>query len=138
MNRDDRAEPIVRPAEHHLQLMLFEFGARRGERSFGLAGRVGILGAFFLGHLEKHARLLEAIAQALESLDLAFKLVLFLQDALRVLGRSQNSCLLESSRSSFWRAVSLGRSKTPPELVRAGFEIAQLFSDVADHVWVFP
>jgi hypothetical protein len=76
----------VWPAEHHLQLMLFEFGARGGQRSFGLAGRVGILGAFFLGHLEKHARLLEAIAQALESLDLAFKLVLFLQDALRVLG----------------------------------------------------
>jgi hypothetical protein len=27
----------------------------------------------------------------------------------------------------------LGTSKTPPEFVRAGFEIAELFSDVADH-----
>jgi len=36
--------------------------------------------------LEKHARLLEAIAQALEAIDLALELVLFLQDVLRVLG----------------------------------------------------
>jgi hypothetical protein len=36
--------------------------------------------------VEEHARLLEAIAQAFESLDLAFELVLLFQDALRVLG----------------------------------------------------
>ena len=66
--------------------MLFQLGARRGERSFGFARGVGVVGAFFFGHLEKHARLLEAIAQALKSLDLAFELVLFSQHALGVLG----------------------------------------------------
>jgi len=65
--------------------MLFEFGARRGQRGYGLARGLGIVGAFFLGHLEKHARLLEAITQALEAVDLAFELVLFFQDALRIL-----------------------------------------------------
>jgi len=65
--------------------MLLEFGARRGERGFGLARGFGIVVAFFLGHLEKHARLLEAIAQALKSLDLAFELVLFLENTLCVL-----------------------------------------------------
>jgi hypothetical protein len=64
--------------------MLLQFGARRSEGGLSLARRFGIVGAFFLGHLEKDARLFEAIAQALESLDLAFKLILFLQDALCV------------------------------------------------------
>jgi hypothetical protein len=66
--------------------MLVEFGARRGQCGLGFARGLGIVGAFLLGHLEKHARLLEAIAQALEAVDLAFKLVLFPEDALRVLG----------------------------------------------------
>ena len=82
MNRDDRAEAIVLAAEHHLQLMLFEFDARRGEGGFGLTRGLGILGAFFLGHLEKYARLLEAFAQAPKSVDLAFELILFAQNGL--------------------------------------------------------
>jgi hypothetical protein len=66
--------------------VLLQFGARRGQSSLGLARGLGIIGAFFLGHLEKHARLLEAIAQALEALDLAFELILFAQYCLGVLG----------------------------------------------------
>ena len=66
--------------------MLLQFGPRRRERGLGLARGLGIVGAFFLGHLEKHARLLEAFAQALVSFELALELVLFSQDALGGLG----------------------------------------------------
>ena len=45
---------------------------------------LGIVGAFLFGHLKKHARLFEAIAQALKAVDLALELILFLQDALRI------------------------------------------------------
>jgi len=74
------------PAEHQLQLVLLQFGARRGQRSLGLARGLGIVGAFLFGHLEKHPRLLEAFAQALEALDLALELILFAENALRTLG----------------------------------------------------
>ena len=52
VNRDNRAEAIVLAAEHHLQLMLFQFGARGGERGLGLARGLGIVGALFFGHLK--------------------------------------------------------------------------------------
>jgi hypothetical protein len=66
--------------------MLFELGARGGERGFGFAGGLGIVGAFLLGHLKKQSRLVEAFAQALEALDLALELILFLQNGLRGFG----------------------------------------------------
>jgi hypothetical protein len=68
-----------------LQLMLFEFGARGDQCGFSFARGLGIVGAFLLGHLKEHARLFKAVTQALEALDLALELVLFLQNVLGVL-----------------------------------------------------
>jgi hypothetical protein len=64
--------------------MLLEFSTGSGKRGFGLARGLGIVGAFFLGHLKKQAGFLEAIAQALEAIDLALEEVLFFQDVLGV------------------------------------------------------
>jgi hypothetical protein len=83
MNRDDGAEAIVLPTEHHLEFLAFDFGARGGECSLGFAGRLGIVEAFFLGHREKHASLVERLFKLLEAGELDFDALLFLEDRLR-------------------------------------------------------
>jgi hypothetical protein len=66
-----------------LQFLFFDFGACRFQRGLRFARGFGVLGAFLLGHLEKHARLFEALAQALMAGELTLDLVLFLEDRLR-------------------------------------------------------
>ena len=86
MDRDDRAEAIVLAAEHHLQFLAFDFGARRVERGFGLARGLGVVGALLLGHREKEPRLVEAARSRSKPRELFLDAVLLLEHGLRGLG----------------------------------------------------
>jgi hypothetical protein len=120
MNRYDRAEAIVLPAEHHLQFMLLQLDPRSRERSFGLARGLGIVGALFLGHLKKHARLLEAFAQTLESFQLAFDLILFAQNGLRILRAIPEFLFAGLFEEFFLAGGQLGEVKDASRACRRG------------------
>ena len=50
MDRDDRPEPVVLAAEHHLQFLALDFAARLVKGRFGFARRFRVVAAFLLGH----------------------------------------------------------------------------------------
>ena len=133
MNRDDRAEPIVLAAEHHLQFLPFDFATRRRQRRLGLVRRFRILDALVFGHRQKYTRLVERLFQLLEARELHLDAFLFFQDRLRRFRIVPEVMLHRLFESSCLRAVSLGTSKTPPQSFGPGFEVGQLWADVAEH-----
>jgi hypothetical protein len=70
--------------------------------------------------LKKHARLLEAFAQALESLDLALELILFAQNALRVLGAIPEFLLAGLFEEFFLAGDQFGEVKDASRACRRG------------------
>ena len=83
MYRKDRAEAIVLAAEHQPQFLALELGSRRLQGGGSLARRFGIVGAFFFGHLQEHARLVQLVAEHLVARQLSANLFLLLERGLR-------------------------------------------------------
>jgi hypothetical protein len=70
--------------------------------------------------LKKHARLLEAFAQTLESLDLAFELILFAQNVLRVLRTIPEFLLAGLFEQFFLAGGQFGEVKDASRACRRG------------------
>src|ERR1700737_1622167 len=82
MDRNYRAQPIVFAPEHHLQFLALDLRARLAKGRFSLVRRLGIVGAFFLGHRKEQPRLIERRAQPLETRELFVYAVVFLERGL--------------------------------------------------------
>jgi hypothetical protein len=70
-------------AQHQAQFLAIELGPRRVEGRCGLARSFGIFAAFFFGHLQEHARLIELVAEHLVARELGANLLLLLEGGLR-------------------------------------------------------
>jgi hypothetical protein len=86
MYRNYCTEAIVFAAEHHLQLLPFYLNARRRHRRFSFVSGVRVVEAFFLGHREIHASLVQRFFQFFKSGKLNLDALLLLQDRLRRFG----------------------------------------------------
>jgi len=130
MDRDDRAEPVVLAAEHHLQFLALEFAARLVKRRFSLARRFRVVAALFFGHREEEPRLVERRAQPLEAGELFVDAVVFLERGLGGLGPIPEAGLAGLFQQFFVAGFETSDVKDASRACRCGFR-----SRLPDHAF---
>jgi hypothetical protein len=121
MDRDDRPEPVVLAAEHHLQFLALDFAACLVKGRLGLARRFRVVAAFLFGHREEQARLIDRRAQSLEASELFVDAVVFLERGLGGIGPIPEAGLAGFYKQFFVADFETSDVKDASRAYRCGF-----------------